>query len=129
MRPCWLAFAALALVACAAPAPQPQPTDFPLHQADQIFDLHWKLDRGAASVRANGVVAARQGSFSSVILELIGMDRSGKVVSRGLTVVRTGFQDEPQPQPFSAELQPSGQEERFELKVATYTLKSLQSER
>ena len=48
-------------------------------------------------------------------------------MSRGLTVVRSGLQEVPVP--FSAELQPSGREERFELQVATYTLMSLQEGR
>jgi hypothetical protein len=109
-------------VGCAGLQRPDRPQDFPLRSLDHpLVDLHWRLDRRDGEVRATGVVeATRQGSLEGVILELRGIDRVGRVVSRALGRTYSGALDRWDNQPFVVRLRPTGQEERFELGVWTY---------
>lgn len=108
---------------CAGMAPPDRPKDFSLHATDHpFFDLHWRLERHESEVRAVGLVeASRQGDFASVFLELLGLNKDGRVVSRALGRTFSGRLDRWRTLPFLVRLKPTGQEERFDLKVWAYT--------
>ncbi len=111
------------VVGCAGQARFAQPPDFPLHATDHpFFDLHWRLERQEGAVLAVGLVeAARVSGIADVTLELQGLDKDGRVVSRGRGRTYGGgpiFRG--QTQPFSLRLHPTGQEARFELKVWSF---------
>lgn len=107
---------------CATMAPLDHPQDFPLHSTDNaFFDLDWRLDRRDGRVIATGLVeATRQGNFSTVWLELKGLDKEGHVVSKGLGRTWSGNLYRWQTQPFYVSLRPTGKEDRFELGVWSY---------
>jgi hypothetical protein len=107
---------------CASFSPPDRPNDFPLHQIDHpFFDLHWRLDRGDGVVSAVGLVeGTRQGDISRVYLELRGLDKEGREVSRGLGRTLAGRLYRWDTLPFFVSLRPTGQEERFELSVWSY---------
>ena len=123
-HPSRLFFSALVflLAACASFSPPDRPTDFPLHQTDHpFFDLHWRLDRGDGVISASGLVeGTRQGDISRVYLELRGLDKEGRVVSRGLGRTLPGRLYRWDTLPFFVRLKPTGQEDRFELSVWAY---------
>ena len=110
------------LAGCGGFRPLDRPQDFPLHATDHpFFDLHWRLDRGERVVSAVGLVeATRQGGFSVVYLELRGLDKGGRVLSRGLGRTWSGRLYRWETLPFSVRLRPTGQEDRFELSVWSY---------
>ncbi len=112
----------LLLSGCAGFSPPDRPQDFPFHQTDHpFFDLHWRLDRGDGVVSASGLVeGTRQGDISRVYLELRGLDKEGRVVSRGLGRTFPGQLYRWDTLPFFVSLRPTGQEERFELSVWSY---------
>ena len=103
-------------------APPDRPQDFPFHQTDHpFFDLHWHLDRGAGEVNAMGLVeGTRQGDISRVYLELQGLDKEGRVVSRALGRTLAGRLYRFDTLPFFVTLKPTGQEDQFELSVWSY---------
>jgi len=113
----------LLLVGCAAPAPSARSADFPVQSADQFFYFRWALERDGGIVRAVGLVESRVSTFSELTLVLFGLDKSGRVVSRGFGYVTPGFRREAQP--FTVDLRPGGQEDRFELKVLSFSLPNL----
>lgn len=117
-----LAALAVLLGACASFQPLDRPQDFPLHATDHpFFNLHWRFERSEDRVSAVGLVeAARQGDFSTAYLELRGLDKDGRVVSRGLGRTASGFLRRWTTLPFLVRLRPTGQEERFELSVWSY---------
>lgn len=107
----------------------PRPEDFPLHATDHpFFNLHWRLDRKEGVVETVGLVeAARQGGIAEVLLELRGLDASGRVVSRGLGRAYPGVGSHGgrlflgDSWPFVVRLRPTGREDRFELRVWSYS--------
>src|SRR5712691_8579755 len=105
----------LVLAGCATPGPipAPSPADFPMQAADQHFQLHWRLVREGDRVRVEGLMETRAPTVDEVTLVLYGLDREGRIVSRGLAIVRWGFRREPQT--FTVTLRPAGTEERFDL--------------
>ena len=107
---------------CASLSPLDRPKDFPLHATDHpFFDLHWRLDREDGKLSAVGLVeAARQGNFFTVWLELRGLDKEGRVLSRGLGRTWKGNLYRWETQPFFVSVRPTGQEDRFELGVWSY---------
>jgi hypothetical protein len=117
----WLLVSALVwLAACAGPWRTVGPADFPFHATDHpFFDVHWRLERSARGVLAVGLVeAARQAGVSDVTLELRGVDGGDRVVSRSLGTTYGGallFLGDTRP--FTVRLRPTGQEQRFELRV------------
>jgi hypothetical protein len=110
------------LAGCASVQPLDRPQDFPLHATDQpFFNLHWRLDREGGRVSADGLVeTAGQGGFSTVYLELRGVDKEGRVVSRGFGRTWSGNLYWWQTIPFSVSLRLTGREDRFELSVWSY---------
>lgn len=112
-------------VGCAAPTRIAVPSNLPIQTNVDFFYFRWALEREAGQVRAVGLVETRVTSFSALTLELRGLDRDGRIVSRGVSAVRSGFG--PGPQPFEVELRPGGQETRFELGVLTYEMNGLRA--
>lgn len=110
------------LAGCAGLTRPDRPEDFPLHAREHpFFDLHWRLEIGDGEVRAVGLVeAARQGDFSEAVLELRGIDREGRVVSRALGTTFSGRLNRRETLPFFVRVRPSSREVRFELDVWTY---------
>jgi hypothetical protein len=100
-----------------------RPQDFPRHATDHsLVDLHWRLERGPGEAQAVGLVeATRQGSLWDVLIELRGIDKDGRVVSRGLGRTLGGTLNRWEAKPFTVRLRLTGQEERFELGVWSYT--------
>jgi hypothetical protein len=117
----WVAgFAVLALAACATPPPLPvlAPAELPFHAEESGFPVHWRLERDGAVVAAGVVEVAAPRRFLNIVLELRGMDASGKVVSRrGGNALPPGVSPT-RLWPFRIELRPTGSETRFEVKVA-----------
>jgi len=107
---------------CASFSPPDRPKDFPFHSTDNpFFDLHWRLEHEPERVTAYGLVeAARQGGFSTVYLQLQGLDKEGRVVSHGLGRTWAGNVYRFETIPFTVRLRPTGQEDRFELGVWSY---------
>jgi len=109
-------------VACVTPARIARPADFPAHASDRFFDFHWRLVRGAGRVVAIGLVeATRVDGIAGVTLELRGLDREGRVVSRALGRTYGGWLSRWNDRPFAVSLHPSGREERFDVRVWSYT--------
>lgn len=117
----FISFLAL-LVGCAGHGSFPRPADFPLHATDhRYFDLHWRLDREPGKVEAFGVVqATRQGGIADVTIELRGLDREGRALSRALGTSYGERLFLGEWQPFVVPLRLTGQEDRFELKVWSF---------
>ncbi len=108
---------------CAESVRLARPEDFPFHATDHpFFNVHWRLEREAGRVLAVGLVeAARQGGIRDVTLELRGLDKSGRGVSRALGTTYGGRFHRGDIWPFVVRLRPRGEEERFELGVWSYT--------
>jgi len=80
-----------------------------------------RADLRQGVVKAEGLVEAiRQGGFSTVYLEILGLDKQGHVVSRGFGRTFGGKLHRWESQPFVVSLRPTGKEDRFELKVWSY---------
>ncbi len=109
----------LLLVGCAGPARVASTSDFPFHATDDpFFTLHWRLDQNDGVVRAVGLVeAARVDGIAEVMLELVGLDKDGRVISRGIGRTYGGRILRWQAKPFVVRLRSIGQESRFELRV------------
>ncbi len=119
-RRCIAALVVLALAGCGVPRPVPQPGELPLHTSDpRGVTLHWRLDETAEAVVAEGVLeAARLDRYSQVTVELVGLDASGSVVSRGRTIATPRDFAGTTPWPFTIRIRPAGGEARFVLRVA-----------
>jgi hypothetical protein len=102
------------LAGCAAGTPIPQPSELPMHAVESPFTLHWRTDRGPDRVTGVGVVETRAPArVAYVIVELQGLDRDGRVVSRARTLTAPRSFAGTDPWPFTVSLRPTGQEERF----------------
>lgn len=110
------------LAGCAAHGAFPRPTDFPLHATDHRYlDLHWRLDRAPERVEAVGVVqATRQHGIADATVELRGLDKDGRVVSRALGTSYGGRMFVGDWRPFVVGLRATGQEDRFEARVWSF---------
>ncbi len=104
------------LLGCAAPVRTATPDSFPLHATDQLFTFHWALERGGGVVRAAGVVETRLQTVEDVTLVLYGLDKDGRIVSRGFGGAHWGFRAD-EIRPFMVQLRPQGAEARYELRV------------
>ena len=118
-RPTIALVVAFALAACAGGAPAPTPAEFPLHATEQQFYLSWGLALSGDRAVATGVVARRNGEISDAWLQLVGLDAAGHIVSfSGLSHVRWASPWDAEP--FTLELRPRGEEQRFEVRVKSF---------
>ena len=121
-RPRWrgaCAALALLLAGCGAPRPVLQPGELPLHATDpRGFTVHWRLDRAADAVVAEGVVeGGRLDRYAQVTVEVAGLDASGAVVSRSLATALPRDFTGATPWAFTARLRPTGGENQFVVRV------------
>jgi hypothetical protein len=110
----WLLMALLALGACAEQARIAVPPDLPNTTREQFLTLRWALVREPGRVEAVGQAEASGANWDATIA-LEGVDAGGRVVSRGVRVLRPGFG--PGPTPFQVDLVPAGGEREFRLRV------------
>ncbi len=113
----------VSLLGCAVQGRPARPADFPFHASErQLFDLHWRLERTDGAVMAVGVVGvAVPNRIAEVTLELQGLDKDGRIVSRGFDYARPMSFSGEDPWPFTIRLRPKGQEERFVPRVSDVT--------
>lgn len=121
-RPC-LAVALLILGGCGATSPPARSGDFPLHAAQPpLFTLHWRLDRGDGTVTATGVAAlSTPDRLEGAVIALEGLDREGRVSSRGTTRIQPRTFAGDVAWPFEVRLRTQGGEERYVVRVAEVT--------
>jgi hypothetical protein len=102
----------LAVAGCATSQSVSKPSDFPYHSTEGSYRLHWRLDREAAwSVTAVGMVEmSRPEPGRDVVVEIRGIDKSGRVVSRSFA--RSHGEQ------FTAQLRARGDEDRFDVVLA-----------
>jgi hypothetical protein len=110
-----LVILALGAAACAASSAIAIPADLPNRTDQGQFHFRWALIREPAMVRAVGLAESPTRIVSWAKLALFGVDRDGRVVSRGESDLQGGFGRTSVP--FEIALQPTGREERFELVV------------
>lgn len=115
--PAWivLGVAALLLGAAtgAASAPLAIPSDLPNRTDQGEFHFRWALVREPGVVRAVGLAEAPTRVVAWARVALFGVDRHGRVVSRGDTEIPGGFGRTALP--FEVSLSPTGREDRFDL--------------
>jgi hypothetical protein len=116
--PCWLALGLMILVlgaaACTASSAIAITTDLPNRSDQGQLHFRWALIREPAMVRAVGLAESPTRIVSWATVALFGVDREGRVVSRGQSDLRSGGFDRTS-LPFEITLRPTGREERFEL--------------
>lgn len=103
----------------------PRPPEHFAHHSvgqDPFFDLHWTLERRDAQVVVEGiVVASRVSNIAEVVVEGVGLDEAGKVLSRALGTTYGGRMDQGQSRPFwTIRLQPTGRETEFRVSVWSF---------
>jgi hypothetical protein len=108
-----LVILALGAAACAASSAIAIPADLPNRTDQGQFHFRWALIREPAMVRAAGLAESPTRIISWAKLALFGVDRDGRVVSRGESDLWGGFGRTSVP--FEIALLPTGREERFEL--------------
>ncbi|MFQ5946499.1 MAG: hypothetical protein ACE5NC_09680 [Anaerolineae bacterium] len=101
----------------------PPPEDFAQHDVQhRFFDLHWTLERKEGQAVVRGIVtASRIDAIQDVILEVVGLDESGKIVSRARGRTYGERMLRSQSRPFLIRLRPTGGEVRFKVKVWAFT--------
>jgi hypothetical protein len=97
----------------AASAPFPIPSDLPNRTDQGEFHFRWALIREPGSVRAVGLADTPNRVVTWARVALFGVDRSGRVVSRGDSEIPGGFGRTTLP--FQVSLRPTGREEQFDL--------------
>jgi hypothetical protein len=103
---------------CAAAGPAPRPEDFPSRNVDQPpVTVYWRLDRDASAATGLVDVDGLVDRLIQVIVELQGLDASGRIVSRGRAITDPRSFSGDRLWPFTARLQPTGQEADFVLRV------------
>jgi hypothetical protein len=109
---------ALALTggACAGASRIDVPSTLPNVTQEDFLTLRWALQREGGTARAVGVAEPSTGTSWDATLDLYGLDREGRIVSRGSRVVRPEFA--PGPTPFEVALVETGREAEFQLHVA-----------
>jgi hypothetical protein len=109
----------LLLAGCAASkaAPISLPSSLPLTTDEDEFDIRWALQEGPGVVQAVGRVTgfADAASAASVTLTLFGLDRNGRIVSRGFTFVEGPFG---QGQTFAIKVKSKGRETKWEIRIS-----------
>jgi hypothetical protein len=89
--PLRLLAAVLLASACAVPARIEVPPELPNTTHEQFLTLRWALVRDPGRARAVGTAQSSMGIEWDADLELLGLDPQGRVLSRGSSVVRSGF--------------------------------------
>ena len=123
-----LAALAATLLGCAAAGPTPRPADFPFHGTGPApFTLHWCLDRDAERVTAVGLldVDGLVDRLVDATVEMQGLDAAGRVVSRAAVLTESRAFTGDALWRFTVRLRPTGQEERFTLRVSDYRWKPI----
>ena len=119
-----LAAVALTVLGCAAPGAPAHPADYPSHEAQAFATVHWRIDRQDGTVTATGVLEVTQpDKIVEALVELQGLDASGRVVSRGYDAARPRSFTGEEPWPFTVRVKPRGREDRFTVRVADVTFK------
>ena len=108
----------LGTVACAGGVQLAIPAELPNRTDQGEFRFRWALVREPDTVRAVGLAESPNRLVSWARVALFGVDRDGRVVSRGDSEIAGGFGRSSLP--FEVTLHPTGREERFELAL-TYT--------
>jgi hypothetical protein len=103
----------LGTVAGAASAPFVMPTDLPNVTEQGEFRFRWALVQEPGVVRAVGQAETPNRVVTWARVALFGVNRDGRVVSRGDSEVPNGFGRTTLP--FQVSLRPTGREDRFEL--------------
>ena len=112
----------VALVGCAAPQPSLRPGALPMHASEPPYRVHWRIDQGADSVTAVGVVeVASPDRILSITLELQGLDQDGRIVRRGRGWAYSPSFTGVEPWPFTASIRPSDRATSFKVTVADVT--------
>jgi hypothetical protein len=109
-----LAILALGAAACTTSSAVAIPADLPNRSDQGQLHLRWALIREPAVVRAVGLAESPTRIVSWATVALYGVDRDGRVVSRGQSDLRNGGFAHTS-MPFEITLRPTGQEERFDL--------------
>ena len=109
----------LVLGGCAGSTPAARPADFPVHAIDQQVDLHWRIERGGSLVRAAGLAERRAPEVRWAMLQLIGLDAAGRIVSFS-TPELVRWQSSLDAETFSLTVGPRGQEQDFKVRVQTF---------
>lgn len=94
-------------------APLAIPSDLPNRTDQGEFHFRWALVREPGVVRAVGLAEAPTRVVAWARVALFGVDRNGRVVSRGDTEIPGGFGRTALP--FEVSLHPTGREDRFDL--------------
>lgn len=107
------------LVACAAAGRTPVPADFPTHDSQHGFDLHWRVERTEGAARVVGLVGHPVRYWTQVVLEVSALDAGGDTLRRArATVLPRSFQ--PVAQPFEVSLPGAEGAARVELRVVDF---------
>jgi hypothetical protein len=114
--PLVLIVAALGAAGCAGAPRIDVPSTLPNVTREGFLTLRWTLLRQSGVARAVGVAEPSGGGQWDAVVDLLGVDAGGRIVSRGSTAVQPGFA--PGPTPFEASLVETGRETDFRLVVA-----------
>jgi hypothetical protein len=113
---------ALAGWGCAGAPRIEVPSTLPNVAQEDFLTLRWALQREGGTARAVGLAEPSTGTDWDATLDLFGVDRDGRIVSRGSRVVRPGFA--PGPTPFEVALAETGREAEFQLHVTRSRMNS-----
>ena len=91
------------------------PADLPNRTDQGELRIRWAIVRDSAAVRAVGLAESPNRDVSWTRLGLYGLDRNGRIVSRGESDVQAALGRTSGP--FEVTLRPTGEEDRFELVV------------
>ena len=104
---------------CAGLAPPARPADYPLHAASPPFELSWRLIEEPGSVRADGLVERQNPNVARAVLQLIGVDATGRIVSFSPPIpVRWGSAWDAER--FTVALTPRGATQRYEVRIQSF---------
>jgi hypothetical protein len=115
--PVWIALGLLMLALGTAAGPASSaiviPSELPNRTDQGEFHFRWALVREPARVRAVGLADTPNRVVAWARVGLFGVDRNGRVVSRGDSEIPGSFGQTTLP--FEVSLRPTGREDRFDL--------------
>src|SRR5262245_42494512 len=109
-----LSILALGAAACATSPAVAVPSDLPNRSDQGQLQFRWALVQEPSMVRAVGLAESPTRIVAWATVALFGVDRDGRVVSRGQSDLRNGSFSRTS-MPFEIALQPTGREQKFEL--------------